>query len=215
MFGFGKPKRRTVRDSDQVYISRARADAALLERVARFELPTVVTSFFPASLRRIEQQLVAQGREPVVLASRARPAAAPGASRGPWMLDANHLMLDLGIASWVVQTGESFRFLFVEHYPTLGAEAAALESIEGISATRVQRVEFYVGLDEPLMAVFGGERLVGLMQRLGMPPDEAISHPMVDKSIVNAQKKLERRVRSVQPVDSDAEWFRINHGGTG
>ncbi|MHB1494725.1 MAG: preprotein translocase subunit SecA [Acidithiobacillus sp.] len=52
---------------------------------------------------------------------------------------------------------------------------------------------FYLSLEDPLMRIFGSDRLGGLMQKLGMKEGEAIEHPWVTKSIENAQRKVESR----------------------
>ena len=43
------------------------------------------------------------------------------------------------------------------------------------------------------MRIFGGDRVKALMERMGMPDDEPIEHPMVSKSILDAQAKVEGR----------------------
>ena len=50
---------------------------------------------------------------------------------------------------------------------------------------------FYLSLDDPLLRIFGGERMRGLMQRLGMQQGEAIEHKMLSRSIESAQRKVE------------------------
>ncbi|MEZ4269979.1 MAG: preprotein translocase subunit SecA [Myxococcota bacterium] len=50
---------------------------------------------------------------------------------------------------------------------------------------------FYLSLQDDLMRIFGGERLMGLMERLGMKEGEVIEHKWVNKSIENAQRKVE------------------------
>ena len=52
---------------------------------------------------------------------------------------------------------------------------------------------FYLSLDDPLLRIFGGERLKSIMDRLKMPEDEAIEHPMVNRSLESAQRKVEQR----------------------
>jgi len=51
--------------------------------------------------------------------------------------------------------------------------------------------QFYVGLDDDLMRIFGGEKIAGIMTRMNMPDDEAISHPMVSKILEQTQIKVE------------------------
>jgi len=50
---------------------------------------------------------------------------------------------------------------------------------------------FFLSLDDDLMRIFGGERLVKAMERLGLEEDQPIEHKMISKSIENAQKKVE------------------------
>jgi len=50
---------------------------------------------------------------------------------------------------------------------------------------------FYLALDDELMRLFGTDRLSTLMGRLGMKEGEDIQHPMLTRSIENAQRKVE------------------------
>ena len=52
---------------------------------------------------------------------------------------------------------------------------------------------FYLSLDDPLLRIFGGERLKMIMEKLKMPEGEAIEHPMVNRSLESAQRKVEQR----------------------
>ncbi len=52
---------------------------------------------------------------------------------------------------------------------------------------------FYLSLEDPLMRIFGGERLGAIMARLNMPEGEAIEHAMVNRSLESAQRKVEQR----------------------
>jgi preprotein translocase subunit SecA len=50
---------------------------------------------------------------------------------------------------------------------------------------------FYLSLEDDLLRIFGAERITGLMERLGMEEDVPIEHPMVNRAIENAQRKVE------------------------
>ena len=52
---------------------------------------------------------------------------------------------------------------------------------------------FFLSLEDDLMRMFGGDRVKGLMDRMGMPDGEPIEHPWVTKSIIDAQSKVEAR----------------------
>ncbi len=50
---------------------------------------------------------------------------------------------------------------------------------------------FYVSLEDKLMRLFASERIASIMDRLGFKDGEMIEHPMINKSIERAQKKVE------------------------
>ncbi|MCL2804710.1 MAG: preprotein translocase subunit SecA [Treponema sp.] len=52
---------------------------------------------------------------------------------------------------------------------------------------------FFISMDDELMRLFGGERMKSIMSRIGMEGGDPINHPMLNKSIENAQKKVEER----------------------
>ena len=52
---------------------------------------------------------------------------------------------------------------------------------------------FYLSLEDDLMRIFGGDRLMGWMQKLGMEEGVPIEHGMVTRSIERAQKQVEGR----------------------
>ncbi|HWC46042.1 MAG TPA: preprotein translocase subunit SecA, partial [Casimicrobiaceae bacterium] len=52
---------------------------------------------------------------------------------------------------------------------------------------------FFLSLEDPLLRIFGGERLSGIMQRLKMPEGEPIEHTIVNRSIAKAQNRVEAR----------------------
>jgi len=51
--------------------------------------------------------------------------------------------------------------------------------------------QFYVSLDDPIMRIFGGERVEGIMKRIGIKENEAIQHKMISRQLEGAQAKVE------------------------
>lgn len=51
--------------------------------------------------------------------------------------------------------------------------------------------QFFIGLDDDLMRVFGGDRIKNLMNALKIPDDQPIENKMINSSIEMAQKKVE------------------------
>jgi len=52
---------------------------------------------------------------------------------------------------------------------------------------------FYISLEDDLMRLFGGDKFRSTMSRLGMAGGEPLYHPLINKSLERAQKKVEER----------------------
>ncbi|WP_297574118.1 preprotein translocase subunit SecA [uncultured Campylobacter sp.] len=50
---------------------------------------------------------------------------------------------------------------------------------------------FYLSLEDALLRIFGSDRIVSIMERLGIKEGESIESKMVTRSVENAQKKVE------------------------
>ena len=50
---------------------------------------------------------------------------------------------------------------------------------------------FFLALEDDLLRIFGGERITGIMERLGMEEGEPIENRLISKAIENAQAKVE------------------------
>ncbi|MCR1899412.1 preprotein translocase subunit SecA [Irregularibacter muris] len=50
---------------------------------------------------------------------------------------------------------------------------------------------FYISLEDDLMRLFGSERILGLVESVGLEEDQPIEHKMLSRGIENAQKKVE------------------------
>ena len=51
--------------------------------------------------------------------------------------------------------------------------------------------QFFVSLDDDVIRVFGGEKIKGLMETLGLPEDMPITNKLITKAIESAQSKIE------------------------
>jgi len=94
--------------------------------------------------------------------------------------------------------------VFLEHYPLREKEDEVIENLNP------KQVYVFSSLDEPLFNQFGGGKMVELMKSLGMKEDEVIEHPMISKSIENAQHKLAQKATFDNSANSAKEWFERN-----
>jgi preprotein translocase subunit SecA len=52
---------------------------------------------------------------------------------------------------------------------------------------------FYVSLEDNLMRLFGSDRISSIMERLGIEEGEVLEHPMLNRSIETAQRRVEQQ----------------------
>ncbi|MGE0268556.1 MAG: preprotein translocase subunit SecA [Candidatus Omnitrophota bacterium] len=51
--------------------------------------------------------------------------------------------------------------------------------------------KFYVSLEDDLMRLFASERIISVMEKLGMEEGQVLEHPWLNKALENAQKRVE------------------------
>jgi preprotein translocase subunit SecA len=53
--------------------------------------------------------------------------------------------------------------------------------------------QFYISLEDPLMRLFGSDKIAGIMTRLGMEEGEALEHKWLNRSVETAQRRVEQQ----------------------
>src|SRR5450830_1821917 len=53
--------------------------------------------------------------------------------------------------------------------------------------------QFYLSVQDDLLRLFGSDRIGGIMERMNFPDDLPIAHPIINRSIENAQRQVESR----------------------
>ncbi|MGB0525177.1 MAG: hypothetical protein ACPGJS_19540 [Flammeovirgaceae bacterium] len=124
----------------------------------------------------------------------------------------------LALAKWVrqdfIKQADSYlnapiSFLFPQHYPIFSAEKEVLDQLNTFAWTNAN-CQFYESMDSQLMQLFGSERMMTLLAKMGMGKDESLHHPMITKSIRRAQDKLASGIKRELKADSEKEWFLKN-----
>lgn len=95
--------------------------------------------------------------------------------------------------------------VFGEHYPLRKKEE------ELYSKLNLETVQVFSSLKEPLFQQFGSDKIIQLMQQLGMKEDEIIEHAMISKAIKRAQEKIENKVTSDFTARSQRDWIDKNY----
>jgi hypothetical protein len=99
-------------------------------------------------------------------------------------------------------------FLFAGHYPLPTKEKPVVQKL-ALTFPKSEMI-FCSSLDDPSFSVFGSDRMVDLLDKLGMKEDEAIEHALVTKAMENAREKVENTVRNEITANSEEDWFAKN-----
>ena len=198
---FKKKKQPESGFTESVWVSTA----AKYEAIQRFaqansSQPVWLLYHFADTASALEQVLNALNT-PCQLIQRMNDAKQPGTAS---LLPASSIVGQLQSFSGTAQP----RILVVEHYPLQARDvelAAALNQL--FPGAEIQQ---YIGLDEPIMALFDSERLMNLLERMGVERNEAISHSMVTKSIGRALTRIAKSATGDAAAKSQQEWFDRN-----
>ncbi len=98
--------------------------------------------------------------------------------------------------------------ILLEHYPLREKEEELLKYWEA------EKVYVLNAIDEPLFKFFNGDRIITLMGKLRMSENEMLDHPLIQRSIHQAQYKLSKLCKLDRPADSSEEWFKKNISST-
>ncbi len=96
--------------------------------------------------------------------------------------------------------------ILLGHYPLPEKEAQFFATIH------TDTIRIWSALDEPLFLHFGGQKIIALLDSMGMKPDEMIRNSMLTKAIHGAQEKIASKVTIEQHADTAADWIRMNLG---
>lgn len=96
--------------------------------------------------------------------------------------------------------------ILLGHYPLPEKEKQFFGTLH------TDNIRIWSALDEPLFLHFGGQKIVALLDSLGMKPDEAIRNSMLTKAIHGAQEKIAAQVTIEQHANTAADWIRLNLG---
>ncbi|MFZ1806827.1 MAG: hypothetical protein WAU36_06390 [Cyclobacteriaceae bacterium] len=119
-------------------------------------------------------------------------------------LESNDVVSSVVLARDVTASERNGLYIFVEHYPLSEVEQALFLKL------RLNKVPVLSSLDEHLFSMFGGEKTIRLMEKLGMEKDEIVSHPMITQSIRSAQRKIAKQVEVELKAESQQEWLSKN-----
>lgn len=209
---FGRKKTTCRREEDKIWRTTDAKLKGLLSDARRLDAEgylVVIVSFFSETMRSVQDALL-EAKVPAEKLSTTMNLLRKLDGRGIHVMEADRLQpSDAGHG---MAPAQLICFLMAEHHPWPDEDKRILECVNQLAVPA--SVTFYDALDSPLFLRFGGERLVPLLDKLGMKPDEAITHGLVTRAIENTQKKIRQIATGQTNARSVGEWFQINYPPT-
>lgn len=100
------------------------------------------------------------------------------------------------------------QFLFAGHYPLPTKENKIIEKLS--SSYPQSPITFCSAIDDPSFKPFGADRIMSVLDQMGLKEDECIEHAMVSKAMANARAKIESKVQYEVVAKAEGEWFLRN-----
>jgi preprotein translocase subunit SecA len=107
-----------------------------------------------------------------------------------------------------VSKTNKLHFLFAGHYPLPSKENKVIEKLS--ASFPASTITFCSSIDDPSFELFGADRIMILLDKLGMEEEECIEHAMVSKAMARAREKIEVNVKHEIVSETEKEWFLKN-----
>ena len=202
---FFKKKKKGIQVQDKVWISKVDKFRGLyhhLEQALQAGELLIINQF--ENTQQEVQQMMTKLEVSHQLISQATDEPQPV---NLWVTATENL-LDIDLEStWAnhLQAKEGLQVIISEHHPSYQQEQVLLEHLTTILPMTSTTV--FTALDEPFMQLFGGDRLIAVMERIGVKENEALEHAMINKSIDRAQQKIDKKIGQNIQANSQQEWM--------
>lgn len=192
MFGLFKSKKKEIITKDFIYKNEAVKYKSMLQHLKDQE-KSVLIYYFEDTKNAVQEVL---NTAPINYSTDVNSFVTK-----VWLINANTLLNKSDIGNRTV--------FFAEHHPSFSRENEIkqhLLEIEGI-----KEVIFYTSFEDKLLQLFGSERILQLMEKMGFKDDEVIEHTMISTSIERAQKRIDEKL-SIHNNNTRQrkDWFEIN-----
>jgi hypothetical protein len=192
MFGLFKSKKKEIITKDFIYKNEAVKYKSMLQHLKDQE-KSILIYYFEDTKNAIQEVL---NTAPINYSTDVNSFVTK-----VWLINANTILNKSDIGNRTV--------FFAEHHPSFSRENEIKQHLLEIEGTK--EVIFYTSFEDKLLQLFGSERILQLMEKMGFKDDEVIEHTMISTSIERAQKRIDEKL-SIHNNNTRQrkDWFEIN-----
>ncbi len=179
-----------------------------LKSITQNQVP-IVFSYFEDTITEVISFLATAG-VPYFQLTNDSLGEASGQSKVVFVCDASLIASSSGLAGFLnaLSAKHKIQFLFAGHYPLPTKENKIIEKLS--SSYPQSPITFCSSIDDPSFEPFGADRIMSVLDQMGLKEDECIEHAMVSKAMANAREKIESKVQHEVIAKSEGEWFLRN-----
>lgn len=206
-------KKSSVTATDRIWLTKAARSGGLCQELLEHlsnPSPSILLAHFPATLAEVQQELSRQG-VPHRWVDHRISVKDVDRLADPGGLVCLALVKQLQPDPFPNQHGEReglIRIAVAERHFLRECDEVIITFAEGLEK-RCQ-VTYHCSLEDPLMKVFAGEWVKGVLQRLGMDESAPVESPMVARQVRVAQGKFTAQTGRSFDADSAEAWLRSN-----
>jgi hypothetical protein len=166
----------------------------------------LIVSFFPSEIEKLRDFMFAHQLKFMLLVE---SVAIENPSEPMICLANASLLAHADVSKFLLTNQAKFgsEVYFPGHYPLPGPENVVLESLLSLG---FGSFVFCLSFDDPLLKIFGSEKIIPLLEKLGLEEEESLEHNMITQSIGRAREKVEKKVNREILSKSPSEWFALN-----
>lgn len=191
MFGLFKSKQKELLTKDFIWKNEASKYSALMKHLKESEKAIVVYYF--DDTKHIAEEFLNS-------ASINYSTESNSFATKVWLMNAKSLLHKSNIENRII--------FFAEHHPSFAVEKEIKQHM--LNNLGSNEVVFYTSFEDKLMQVFGSERILQIMEKMGLKDDEAIQHTLISSSLEKAQQKIDEQIQFPSDARIRKDWFVLN-----
>jgi hypothetical protein len=100
------------------------------------------------------------------------------------------------------------QMIAIEHYPVASKDQKIIDLADSLPFPT--KLEFHYSLDEPLLKIFQGEKILEMISQFRVSEDMPLESGMLTRSLEKARARLSKRITTDIPAHSLSEWYDLN-----
>jgi len=100
------------------------------------------------------------------------------------------------------------QMIAIEHYPIASKDQKIIDLADSLPFPT--KLEFNYSLDEPLLQIFQGEKILGTISQFRVSEDMPLESGLLTRTLERSRARLSKMIKTDVPAYSLSEWYSLN-----